>query len=236
MTCPLSFDGAAYVLGALSGPERLEFERHLADCEPCTSGVREMAGLPGLLSRVDASVLETPPPDAHVPDTLLPSLFHAARRARRRRTLAAAGLAAAVAVAVAAVSAPTVFSNDEAASSGRADAAPSARPVSPAGLPMSPSRWTPMEATLAMESVPWGTRLDLTCSYEEDLADYDLPPSTTYVLTVRTVDGRTERIGTWRAVAGGTMHLSAATAAERADIATVEVRTTGGRVLLRLDA
>ena len=97
MSCPFAHDDAAYVLGALSPVERLDFERHLGGCDDCTRAVRELAGLPGLLRRVEASVQEHPPVDEPVPDTLLPTWSHEVRRARRRRTCAAAGSAAVVA-------------------------------------------------------------------------------------------------------------------------------------------
>ncbi len=44
---------AAYVLGALSSAERRDFERHLHSCPRCTEAVSELAGMPGLLARVD---------------------------------------------------------------------------------------------------------------------------------------------------------------------------------------
>jgi anti-sigma factor RsiW len=44
---------AAYVLGALSSAERRDFERHLHSCPRCTQAVSELAGMPGLLARVD---------------------------------------------------------------------------------------------------------------------------------------------------------------------------------------
>ena len=43
---------AAYVLGALSPAERREFEDHLKDCAACSNAVGELAGLPGLMSKV----------------------------------------------------------------------------------------------------------------------------------------------------------------------------------------
>lgn len=43
---------AAYVLGALSGPERVEYEAHLAGCPRCQAAVAELAGVPGLLAQV----------------------------------------------------------------------------------------------------------------------------------------------------------------------------------------
>ena len=43
---------AAYVLGALSGPERVEYEAHLAGCPRCQAAVAELAGVPGLLAQL----------------------------------------------------------------------------------------------------------------------------------------------------------------------------------------
>ncbi len=57
-----------------------------------------------------------------------------------------------------------------------------------------------------------------------------------YTLFVRTLDGRAENVGSWRSVGGKTMQLSAATAASRDEIASVEVRTLDGRVVLKLAA
>ena len=63
-----------------------------------------------------------------------------------------------------------------------------------------------------------------------------MPTAAVYVLVVRTRDGGTEQVGTWRAIDGRTMRLSAATSVPRADIASVEVRTTSGRRVLELTA
>ena len=71
---------AAYVLGALSPADRREFEEHLKGCAACASAVGELAGLPGLMSKVSEEQLtaevEAPP------ETLLPSLARAVRRER----------------------------------------------------------------------------------------------------------------------------------------------------------
>lgn len=238
MSCPFAHDDAAYVLGALSAAERLDFERHLTDCEPCTTSVRRLAGLPGLLGRVGPDVLESPTPQDPVPDTLLPSLSREVRRSRRRRAVVAVGLAAA-AVTLAAVL-PLVLSHAD-----EDDAAPQTTPTvttapttpaTPPASPMVPTGAGPLTASLALEPVDWGTRLDLLCTYDAYPGEYGEGPASTYVLSVRTDDGRTEQVGTWQAVVGRTMHLTAATASDRADIASVEVQTPDGRVLLRLDA
>src|SRR5215213_2129655 len=96
MSCPHAQDPAAYVIGSLSPAGRLEFEKHLGECDDCTRAIRELAGLPGLLGRVEPSVLESPGVDRPVPDTLLPTLSRQVRSARRRRTLISAGVAGAV--------------------------------------------------------------------------------------------------------------------------------------------
>ena len=52
-TDPYRFDDAAYVMGALSPDERLEFEAHLLSCSDCSARVREVETLPALLADVD---------------------------------------------------------------------------------------------------------------------------------------------------------------------------------------
>lgn len=233
MTCPSTHEAAAYVLGALSPVERLDFERHLAECDDCTRSVRELAGLPGLLGRVEASVLERPPVDEPVPDTLVPALSREVRRVRRRRTLAAAGLAAAVVAGIVPVVVSQVGDGD---GSAPAVAGPSSTPSGIVPRTMHPVDDVPVQARITLEQVTWGTRLDLTCTYEPDSVTYELPPAVDYTLVVLTRDGRKEQVGSWRSVGGETMRLSAATAASREDIASVEVRAPDGRVLLTLDA
>ena len=53
MTCEMAHLDGAYVLGSLSPSERQQFERHLRVCVDCARSVQELAGLPGLLTRVD---------------------------------------------------------------------------------------------------------------------------------------------------------------------------------------
>ncbi|MEQ6903775.1 zf-HC2 domain-containing protein, partial [Nocardioides sp. YIM 152588] len=83
-TDPYAHDDAAYVLGALSPEERRAFEEHLTGCAECARAVREVAGVPGLLARLDASAFAVPEELPPVPDTLLPRLLARVRRRRRR--------------------------------------------------------------------------------------------------------------------------------------------------------
>ncbi len=197
--------------------------------------MRELAGLPGLLGRVDADLLEQPPVTAPVPATLLPSLSAAVRHTRRRRMLVVAGLGTAAALGVAVVVSQVVDDGRGAAagSSPSASAAPSLAPE-PAARTMRPVGDVPVRAQVSLEGVTWGTKLGLVCTYEPESVGYELPAAVDYTLFVRTRDGRSEQVGSWRSVGGRTMRLSGGTAATPADIASVEVRAPGGRVVLRL--
>lgn len=273
MTCPFVRDDGAYVLGALTPAERLDFERHLADCPDCSRRVQELAGLTGLLARVSPQVMddqsaEDVPP---VPDSVLSSLLGDVRRERRRRRWLAAGLAAAAVVAGAAIGAlgsgivggdaaggpeatsptasqaPSAVPSTEpspAPSSGTPSATPSAAPSpSPALAParrMRPVAETTMTARVSLTAVPWGTRLDLTCSYPwpaptgRGEASYDDGEGTTYTLVVRTRRGEVAQVATWRARAGTTTRLTGATAAVRGSITAVQVRIADGSPVLQL--
>jgi hypothetical protein len=227
VTCSFAHDDAAYVLGALAPAERLAFERHLAGCAECTRAVRGLAGLPGLLSRVDRDVLEDPAPEEPaVPESLLPGLARAARRARRRRTALTAVTAAAVAAVATVALGPVLGRGDGAGQGG------SAPVVAASHHAMAQVGEVPVQADLALQGVTWGTRLELTCTYDTALVPYALPPAVDYVLVVRTRDGHVERVGSWRSVNGRTMQLSAGTAAAPGQIRSVEVRTPDGRVVL----
>lgn len=224
MTCAYS-DGA-YVLGALSAAERLEFEQHLVGCGECSRSLRQMAGLPGLLSRVDATVLDDLPLEEPVPDAVLAQLVGVVCRSRRRRVLLTGGAAAAAVAAVLALALPAVLSGDQ--------PPPASAPVAPVGQAMAPVGDAPVSANLSLESVTWGTRLNLACTYAPNRAWSGRPQRVTYTIFVTTRNGRTEQVGTWRSLEGRTMRLTAATAANRNDIASVEVRTPDGRPVLEL--
>ncbi len=232
MNCPFGQDAAAYVIGALSPAERLEFEKHLSVCDDCTRAIRELAGIPGLLGRVEPDVLEQPVVDEQVPDTLLPTLSRRVRGARRRRTLIAAGVAA----AAVAVLVPVAVSQVGAGDGSRPDAPGTSTEPTVEAQRMDPVGDVPLEASVTLESVTWGTRLGLTSTYDRDSMDRRLPPSMDYTLCVRTWDGRTEKVGSWKSVSGMEMQISGATSAKREEISWVQVRAPDGRVVLKLPA
>jgi putative zinc finger protein len=223
--CEFAHDDAAYVLGALSPTDRLAFERHLATCPECAAAVRQLAGLPGLLGRLTLDAVESAPAPEPLPATLLPRLVEDVRRAQRRRRWTV-GLAAAAAVAVVAGGTAAVVA--------ATDDGPAAPPPSAASHPMTPLDQDRVDASVALTSVAWGTRLDLTCSYDEVSGGYHDAAPPTYSLVVRTRDGKVEQVATWKALPGRTMHLTGATALVADQIESVEVLTAAGRPVLEL--
>ena len=236
--CEHAHEDGAYVLGALSPDDRLAFERHLPTCAACAESVRDLAGLPGLLARVPVEAVDPDQLPAPVPDTLLPGLVRQARRAQRRRSWLTAGLVGVAAAAVVAAAWFAVLDDEDdpprAAPPGQSSSptAPSAAvSTAPAEL-MLPVGDKPISGWLSLTEVGWGTRLDLTCSYPADNYDDD-SSGYTYQMYVHTADG-VERVASWRALPGRTMQLTAATATDRTDITTVEVRTSDGERVLEL--
>lgn len=231
MTCESAHLDGAYVLGALSPAERLEFERHLAGCEECTRAVTELAGIPGLLAQVDLPDIETAsaPP---VPASLLPALVRQTRSVQRRRSVVVASVAAAVGALVAGSLAVAVGLPDrgEPLAGATPGVTSSASGTSTPARPMEAVGATPVRADLLVAGVAWGTRLDMTCSYGDSEHDY----AAEYALVVRTRDGRTEQVASWKGLPGRTMRVSGATATSRDDIQRVELRTADGLVVLQL--
>lgn len=238
MTCRFAHLDGAYVLGSLAPAERLDFEAHLPGCAECSRGVRELAGLPGLLSHVDVADLEVPTPDAPLPPTLLPALVREARGQQRRRSVLTAAVAAAVAaVFVSALAVGGAFDRSSTTTAGASPSASATR-AGPAGKAMVPVGTGPVTAAVALTGVAWGTKLDLTCSYAKggsgDDGRYTSPTASAYALVVHTREGGVEQVATWKGLPGRTMRLTGATATGRTDITSVDVRTSDGRVVLTL--
>ncbi len=236
MSCQFAHLDGAYVLGSLAPAERLDFEAHLPGCAECSRGVRELAGLPGLLAQVDVADLEARTPDAPLPSTLLPALVREVQGQQRRRSVLTALVAAAVAALfVGALAVGGVFDRSGSPESAASPAA--TRSAAPAGQAMVPVGEVPVKAAVALTGVAWGTKLDLTCSYptgDGDGDEYEGPLAPAYALVVHTREGAVEQVATWKGLPGKTMRLTGATATGRTDITSVDVRTSDGRVVLTL--
>ena len=218
---------AAYILGALSPADRREFEDHLRFCASCASSVGELAGLPGLMSRVSIDQLTAEPEP--VPDTLLPSLARAVRRERRRRLLAVGASAAAVACLVTggalAITGPGSPAQPPVTS-------PASTSPGSAVLALTPVVPSPVTAGARLVDMAWGTRIDLTCSYRSQ----GLYPASgiPYAMVVIDRDGAAEQVATWKALPNRELTVMGASSKARRDIAAVEIRTMSGRTILRL--
>jgi anti-sigma factor RsiW len=218
---------AAYVLGALSPADRRDFEDHLKVCAACAGSVSELAGLPGLMSRVSIDQLTAEPEPA--PETLLPSLARAVRRERRQRRLAV-GAAAAAAACLIAVGAVAITQPDSPARPPVASSA--SAPSGTANLPLTAVVPSPVTASARLVDMAWGTRIDLTCAYR---TQGSYPASgVPYAMVVIDRNGAAEQVATWKALPNRELTVMGASSRARRDIAAVEIRTPQGRTILRL--
>lgn len=226
---------AAYLLGSLSAAERREFEVHLEECSSCVAAVAELAGLPGLLSKVsadDAAALlgdeEATGPAPSPPPTLLPRLVHSVRSQRRRRMVSAvAGLAVVAAAIVLVV--PLLFpaaAPASAPSGARAAAELSLSQVSP----------SPLRASIRLVPQAWGTRIEMDCHYAAASATpgYGAAAPAGYAMWVTDAAGHATQVATWTAGPGQDAEPAGTTGLTVKQIAAVDVRSTAtGAILLR---
>ena len=216
---------SAYVLGALSSTDRREFEDHLQTCPACANSVREVAGLPGLMSRVSLDQLTAAPEP--VPETLLSSLARAVQRERRQR-LALVGTAAAAAACLIAVAGVAITRADSPARPPVTASASSGTP----NLPFTAVVASPITASARLVDMDWGTRIDLTCAYggPEPYPTSAVP----YAMVVIDSQGKAEQVATWKALPDRELTVMGASSRTRSDIAAVEIRTSDGLTILRL--
>jgi len=211
---------ASYVLGALSSTERLEFEGHLERCDECAARVAELAGMPGVLARLDGSsaeALRDLPAEPADRKTGSSAVAHLAKRVHRRRRLVV--LAGAAAVVVAALGGAAV---------GSAPAGPAADATRLASV-----HGSAVSAELTAAAVPWGTKLAWSCTYPSSRGG--AYASSGYRLVVTTTSGRTAVVATWAAHGEGASGLAAATSIPRSTIRTIDIRSGAGAVLARAD-
>jgi hypothetical protein len=219
------WDGA-YVLGALSPEERRAYEQHLAECDACSRSVRDLAGLPGILGRLDPeeAVALRDLPDgaalqdgAHVPDRAA-GIARRVRRSRRRSRV----VAALVVVGVLLVGSIGGWSLLRAAQPQQAVAARTLEPVGASGL----------TASLSVTPVGWGTRLDWSCDYRGAASRRESYAPVSYSLVVHTDAGTTSTVATWTSDAGEAKGLAAATAIPVDAIRSIDIRVTGSKAPL----
>jgi hypothetical protein len=237
--CPYGLDDAAYVLGALPPDEHRAFEEHLAGCAACRASVRDLAGLPGLLARVDAPGSGTPGTTlatmddltaGPVPPTLLPRLLAAASRERRRTRRWLVAVAAAV-VLLLSLAVPFALLQDGSGPDGpAAQASPSVSASPGVRLVMKPpaGRTSRISATVDLTPVRWGTRVKVHCVYPPE----PTPEVRPYELVAVTKAGVVDRIGSWKIASGKEANFESPTRYWPGELDRVEVRIPSGRVIL----
>jgi hypothetical protein len=219
----LDYD-AAYVMGALDPQDRRAYEDHLVGCARCAAAVSELAGMPGLLAQVPtAQVLAPKVAPEPVPDTLLPRLASVIRKQQRRRRVwtGAVGLAAAACLVtgIALINGPRP-------------------PTEPVGttLTMTPLASAPVTATVQLDSVDWGTRVNLECTYQDVSS---LPPdkwgARTYRLVVVPRDGgEVQQVAQWTALPGKTVTPAGSTSLTTDQIEEIRLINSQGDTLLHV--
>lgn len=221
------WDGA-YVMGALSRSERLEFEEHLIECRECSEAVADLGALPGLLGRLNREDAETllRAPVADPPDDLASRSLSAVplpwwRRGVLRSARTRAGLAVAAAAVVAtSVAVPLAVHHDD------------ATPAPTVAVALQQTRPSPLTAQVSLTSARWGTRIDMTCAYAHTPGRYWVRPYTLYVVGR---DGHARLVSSWRAGPGDVTRTTGSTDLAVNEIAALELRSGGGAVLLRSD-
>jgi hypothetical protein len=241
---PYALWDAAYVLGALTSSERREYEEHLAECASCQADVGELSGMPALLamlSPAEVAGIDDEHPAAGIPESkLLDELVRqvAARRRKARWLTWTAAAAAALLIGLGGSLAArsVLFESPPQNPSGHAMAAPEAM------MQITPSSF---EATVALTAEPWGTEIEMACTYREEPPDHPdhEPPRADgeddvhlLALIVVARDGTRSPLATWTAVEGGTAHPTGSTATPLDQIAAVQIVAAGsGDILLQRD-
>ena len=214
---------ASYVIGALTPGDRRAFEAHLEECERCRVAVGELASMPGLLAAARPEVEawgiteEANGPPANLVDLVTERRARHARTIRRRVALAVTGAAAALALAI---TVPALITRESV-------------PVPVQTVALAPVGDTTMAVSVGFTPVAWGTRIEITCDYPAGETWSGAYGPWSYSLELTDVSGNTSQVSSWKAVAGKTIHLDAATAVPLDHIVSVRVLTSdGGTVLL----
>jgi hypothetical protein len=221
---------AAYVLGSLSSTERREYEMHLGECVPCRTAVGELSGVPALLAMLTPDEMtaidtgDTEPPPLR-PQLLDGVLFEVRRRRRRSRWVTwtvAAAAAAVLAIGVLVAIRPASFAPSSPAS--QASAAVSMTPVAPSSF----------EATIQVTPMGWGTHVEMTCTYHEEIGSDDPDDSDKLAMYAVGRDGSRVQLATWMAREGESASPTGSTSMPMEKIAAVQVvKAETGDVLLQ---
>ncbi|MEU7137507.1 zf-HC2 domain-containing protein [Streptomyces sp. NPDC046261] len=225
----------AYALGVLDDADAARFEEHLAACPRCAAELEDLMGLTPVLGELKESTpdpeLLTTTPRPELLDRLLEDVA-GTRRARRTRRLWL--VAAAVALIVAGPFAGAALTARDTPGHSSVSAAKEMYEEGEKKGAVDPD--TDVDATVSLQSKPWGTHVALKLAHVKGPLTCDL------VAVGR--NGQEQTVTTWAVPAAGYGMPDAATewareplythggaAFDRSDIARFEVRTLDGRHL-----
>lgn len=243
---PHHVDVAAYVLGILDEPEDAAFARHFATCERCRAEYRELADLPRLLDQVKPQYPQRKP--ATVPTSAAAAVAARRRPAPRR----APWLVAAAVILLVGISVVVLIKSGQPGSGGTVAAGPTAPPSSAVASSEAPTTTTPyvpptvagartvnganaetgVSGTIAMESQPWGTKINLELRGA-------VGPMQAQLIAV-SKSGDTQVVVSWPIAAGApaspTQHLEGGVGMSQEDIVRFDLRRDGGTLVLVVPA
>jgi hypothetical protein len=199
MTCPITVRLGVYALGAADTAERVLIESHLATCQACRTELAYLEPLPGLLTRVPASLLRADTEPARN------------TRAWKTRSWAGAWRWVAGVTAAATLAAVAGFWLGQPAASRPAVNSPPAITLSGAN-PV-----THVHVNLTLTGTSWGSSIRLQA--------WGLPLNQPCRLIVRSRAGGVEVAGAWDAWRAGPISVPASAAWRPADIASLQVAT-----------
>ena len=229
MTTPDSVhrDVGAYALGVLDPRDSARFEEHLMLCHSCPRELEDLSPVAALLAQVDADSLlfaDRSVRDPRRSDAVVGQMLAERRRGRFRRRLA---LAACLAVLGAGGGLAATGNLGPIQLPGRQPATTSAAPKLHAV-----SQTTGADATVQVDAKKWGSQVTLEITRIKG-------PVSCRLLAV-TKDGRSEVVMGWSVPPEGygtsahppSLVLHGGTAIPRTDLSRLEVRTTGGTLLV----
>lgn len=206
------------VLGALGPSDRDEIEEHVRACQGCRTQLAELAALPGLLKRVDATLIDPSPAPPAILDRALAQIrageardLTPVRRLRRPRYAALLAVAAFGAILVAVFFGARTFAGLGVTSPASVVAA-------------AQNAATGVSATVTLQPSPAGTQVLLALS--------GVSPGARCQLVAVGKGGQREVTSTWVASYEGQAQVAGATGMPVDQIASFDVTTLRGSTLV----
>jgi anti-sigma factor RsiW len=206
------------VLGALAPSDRDEIEEHVRACQGCRTQLAELAALPGLLKRVDPTLIDPSPAPPAILDRALAQIrageardLTPVRRLRRPRFAAVLAVAAFGAILVAVFFGARTFAGLGATSPASVVAA-------------AQNAATGVSATVTLQPSPAGTQVLLALS--------GVSPGARCQLVAVGKGGQREVTSTWVASYEGQAQVAGTTGMPVDQIASFDVTTLRGSTLV----